>query len=225
MAQNVTDTSPVTKMSQNKLTLPPECFACGEETEWKLTSGKKETMEVKGESLQVPTSSYCCTKCHYELMTPAQLKTDTLTAIAMYQRKHGLLTAAEVKERRKALKMSQPRFCVLAKGVEEASLKRLEAGQRVQNESTDVAIRTALDTLEAQQKSFEVICFAAAKVELRSQSWGKSPALKSVGLAAGLILTATNPLTMPIRHKFESDGCLSTQHSDCMNFDMEAQSC
>ncbi|PQJ29654.1 hypothetical protein [Rubritalea profundi] len=50
MAQNVTDTSPVTKMSQNKLTLPPECFACGEETEWKLTSGKKETMEVKGES-------------------------------------------------------------------------------------------------------------------------------------------------------------------------------
>jgi hypothetical protein len=185
------DTSPATKMNQNKSILPPECFDCGELVSWKLRATGKEITQFKGDAIQHNSEYYECECCSYTMMTPSQLKADILATVRGYQLKHDLLTAGEVVARRKALGLSQQAFHDIAKGVTLSSLKRLELGQRVQDISTDVAITTGLERLEEEHKKNEMLDFAlhiSAFPNNKKSTW-ESNSNATLALAATVALS------------------------------------
>jgi len=184
------DISPVIKMNKNKSILPPECFDCGKLVDWQLRSIDNEITKFKGEDIQHDSEYYEC-ECGYTMMTPDQLKADILATVRGYQLKYGLLTAQEVITRRKALGLSQQAFHDEAKGVTLSSLKRLELGQRVQDNSTDVAITTGLEKLENERKKKEIIDFALhipSCLSNKKSTWESSPHT-TLALAATVIFS------------------------------------
>lgn len=195
-------TLPAMKTTQNNL--PTHCFDCEEPTQWELYTALDST-EVKGKTVEYPTSNYQCEHCGYEFLTTEQLKNDLLSSTEAYQHKYGLLTASEVKRRRNALGLSQQGLCDLSKGVEIASLKRLEMGQRVQNDATDLAITTALMQLEDKRRHNEERDLALHDVvanKVVSQDWSSTVVSTVVGsfghlgLAAGVILCARGTMEL-----------------------------
>ena len=75
------------------------------------------------------------------------------TAAETYQKKHGLLTANEMRHRRLALGFkTQQALSDAAPNIAIATLKRLEAGCRIQDTATDVLLRCELCALEEKQK-------------------------------------------------------------------------
>lgn len=220
------DTSPVTKMKNTKDNLPCECFACGSSKGWTLKHDV-QAMEVKDEMLDVAGEFYACNDCGYEMMTPAQLKADLLAATKAYQKKHKLLTAEEVVSRRNALGLSQDAFCAQAKGVKPASLKRLEIGQRVQDESTDVAIASALASLEKVKEQREIIEFALHSCTPSDKvcgTWseGFTAITKTLGIAASGCFSEAPVKTKPQRDRSSLSGSSIDITSDSYEYALGA---
>ena len=120
---------------------PDFCLACD------ATDGpfpvvmKPQEQHYRGETFWVPAPMHMCPHCGYEM--PAK---DYLTAVCKgtnhaFRQKHGLLTSAEIVERRKAMKKSQRQFADFV-GVSVASLKRWETGFLVQDKASDELVRT-----------------------------------------------------------------------------------
>lgn len=224
MASNTTHTSPA--MNAQKVKLPSHCFDCEKPTEWKLIEGV-DTLEIKGEPVEHACTYFSCEHCGYEMMTPAQLKADLLAATEAYQEKHKLLTAEQVVTRRKALGLTQEAFCDLAKGVKPASLKRLELGQRVQDESTDVAIATALNSLEKAKEQREMIQFALHTCTPSNKvsgvwSEGFSSVAKTVGIAASVCFSIAPAVTKPQRERLPQPDSFADMTSDSSDYALGA---
>jgi putative zinc finger/helix-turn-helix YgiT family protein len=112
------------------------CYQCGKAMEEAIinTSG-----EVKGETFAVNTLGLRCPHCHYQTLNATQMDGYRKLLADAYRKGHGLLTSAEIKQKRAALSLSQQEFAsFLNVGV--ASIKRWELGG-VQEESMDQLLR------------------------------------------------------------------------------------
>lgn len=136
------------KRPRVKSVLPTECLACGDKPGYRSIC-KARPVEFRGETLEVVFEALECAKCSHTVLSKEQLERRVRETVAVYQRKHDMLTAREVVDRRKALGYATQQSFVDAAGyVTLPTLKRIEAGQHAQDPSTDRLLRLAFDELE-----------------------------------------------------------------------------
>lgn len=112
----------------------------------------KGESQLRDECFTIEYTCMQCSECGHRLLSPEQMAAKVRATVEAYQKAYGLLTAKEMISKRKALGYrSQADFVAYAKGVSLPTLKRLEAGQRVQDESTDVLLRVAIQVLEQKK--------------------------------------------------------------------------
>jgi len=139
------------KRPRNKQALPASCLSCGS-AEGYCVHTATDPVGFRGERFVISYDCMRCPECDATMLTNEQLKARIQKTVAAYQKKHGLLTAEELIWHRNALGYSKRlAFLKAAPELAEATIKRLEAGQRVQDKSTDLAIRAVLEQLEDKQ--------------------------------------------------------------------------
>lgn len=139
------------KRPRHKQAVPAACLSCQSKEGYQAVTAT-DTVEFRKEFFDVSYERMACPACGATLLTNEQLKARIKKTVAAYQKKHGLLTAEELIRQRTGL--GYPKrltFLKAAPELAEATIKRLEAGQRVQDKSTDLAIRAVLDRLEDKQ--------------------------------------------------------------------------
>jgi putative zinc finger/helix-turn-helix YgiT family protein len=94
------------------------------------------TQLIRGEEVRYNAPKFVCSACEAAFMSPAQATEGVRLAVAAYQRKHGLLTADEIRQGRRHLDIDTAELAVRAH-IGEATVKRLEAGTTVQQASTN----------------------------------------------------------------------------------------
>ncbi len=137
--------------------LPAQCLYCDSDQgcETPIVTRKLPfrdcTLEVSFEVTQ-------CKACGETFLSEPQAEAQLKQTVAAYQKEAGLLTAKELIGRRHALGLrSQQKLVDASSGaIAIATLKRIEAGQWVQDKTTDIAIRATLETLEQQQADAEL---------------------------------------------------------------------
>lgn len=98
---------------------------------------------VKGETFAVECDAMVCSRCGFQVLTPGQSDAYAVASADGYRRRHGLLTADEIRGYRQALGMTQQEFAeYLRVGV--ASVKRWEAGL-IQDAAMDELMRCKCD--------------------------------------------------------------------------------
>lgn len=139
------------KRPRNKQAVPTACLSCQSEKGYQPVTAK-DTVEFRKEHFEISYERMACPDCGASMLTNEQLKARIKKTVAAYQKAHGLLTAEELIRLRTALGYSKRlAFLKAAPELAEATIKRLEAGQRVQDKSTDLAIRAVLAQLEDKQ--------------------------------------------------------------------------
>jgi RNase P subunit RPR2 len=145
---------------------PTQCPACDAENAFE-TKRKSGVETLRGESLHIAYERQVCKNCGFTLLTVPQMEARVRLVVEAYQKKHGLLTATETRRRRLALGCkTQQELSDAAPNIAIATLKRLEAGQRVQDVATDCLLRKELRLLEEKQKRKLVQKF------LQNPNWG-----------------------------------------------------
>jgi putative zinc finger/helix-turn-helix YgiT family protein len=124
--------------------IPDFCPSCDAVENPFRSTLRKTKQEYRGEILEVETPALKCKECEFHLLAPGHLDAIRITTANAYRRKHGLLTAGEIIQRRKAMGMSQRRFAQYLE-VGEASVKRWESGLLVQDKASDLRVRAQTD--------------------------------------------------------------------------------
>jgi hypothetical protein len=136
---------------------PVACLACEASTGYRAVRVTKE-VELKGDTLPVSYDCQECTNCGHRILSDVQMEARVRATVAFYQTRHGLLTAQEISSRRKALGYAtQQALTDACPAIAIATLKRVEAGQHVQDPATDFTLRQALEKLESTHQQAEVI--------------------------------------------------------------------
>ncbi|WPJ97048.1 hypothetical protein SH580_04930 [Coraliomargarita algicola] len=131
-----------------KQVLPSQCLSCDSEIGYTPRETTQD-IEFRGELFPITYTHLACPECGEAILSDEQIVAQLKSLVAAYQQKHGLLTAEEMIQRRQALGFkSQRQLLDAAPEIKPATLKRLEAGQRVQDASTDLAFRSVLQHLE-----------------------------------------------------------------------------
>ncbi|MCX6880171.1 MAG: helix-turn-helix domain-containing protein [Verrucomicrobia bacterium] len=124
--------------------IPDFCPAC-DATDKPFASIQRETeQDFRSATFRVISPVLCCRHCGFDLLGPGHLDALRLATHDAYRRQHGLLTAAEISARRKAMGISQKRFAAYL-GVGSASIERWESGILVQDKASDLLIRERTD--------------------------------------------------------------------------------
>jgi hypothetical protein len=161
------------KRPSNKQVLPASCLNCGSEQGYQAQTATN-TVEFRGEGFVISYERMLCPDCGASMLTNEQLKARIKKTVAAYQKSHGLLTAEDLIRQRTALGYSKRlAFLKAAPELAEATIKRLEAGQRVQDKSTDLAIRAVLQKLEHQQM-LDLLKEPMPEAELASMAQAKT---------------------------------------------------
>lgn len=163
---------------------PTACLSCHSEAGYRTVPVTKE-VELKGESIPVTYECQECGACGHRLLSPAQMEQRVRGAVAGYQTTHGLLTASQVSARRKALGYAtQQALADAAPAISIATLKRVEAGQHVQDPGTDAILRMALQKLEREKKQHDLCEFLRADLPVANEVATTTRGGKSSRLAA-----------------------------------------
>jgi putative zinc finger/helix-turn-helix YgiT family protein len=118
-----------------------KCFECDSGT---LTPARVTlTGERNGEEFAVTVEGFVCTSCGHKTINNSQSAKFTRAVSDAYKAAHGLLTGAELRDRRRLLAMSQQDFAEYL-GVGLASVKRWESGQ-IQDRAMDKLMRLKTD--------------------------------------------------------------------------------
>jgi len=142
----------------------------------------RSTQLIRDEEIECDVKKWVCAGCSAAFMSPKQATDAAKRAIAIYQMKHGLLTAEEIREGRKKKELSVEELADEADlGV--ATIKRLEAGSTVQRPSTNTLLLTVFneehETLPDYQitldsKNFAAACSAIFSKWAEQESWNPS---------------------------------------------------
>lgn len=130
-------------MGKNRLKCP-ECHQGTLETRVTDLQGK-----VRGENITIASDALVCPTCGFKTIPRAKMGEFALRVADGYRENHGLLTSAQIKDRRADLGMTQQQFANYI-GVGVASVKRWELGQ-IQDEAmnTLILLKTDLQAAEA----------------------------------------------------------------------------
>jgi hypothetical protein len=141
--------------------LPAQCLYCDSDKGFETPVVTRE-LPFRDCMLEVSFEVTQCKACGESFLSEAQAQAQLKHTVAAFQQEAGLLTAGELIARRHALGLrSQQKLVDASSGaIAIATLKRIEAGQWVQDKTTDIAIRATLKALEHQQAeaAFQQIC-------------------------------------------------------------------
>lgn len=126
-----------------------KCFECGKGRFRPRVT--EVTSTFRRESISVKARLEVCSHCGFELVRREDMGGFSLLVVDEYRRKHGLLTSAEIRERRERLRMSQEAFARYL-GVGVASVKRWELGL-VQDKAMNELMVLKTDPLKAAQNA------------------------------------------------------------------------
>jgi putative zinc finger/helix-turn-helix YgiT family protein len=105
----------------------------------------KLTLPVNGEEIAVPAALHLrCPKCHEVVLRYEDARRLSEDAIAIYRRKHGLLSARGMRAIRERFKLTQAEFGTLLR-LGANTLSRWESGRNVQTEAMDTLLRLIRD--------------------------------------------------------------------------------
>ena len=102
-------------------------------------------LPVNGEDVLVPSALHLrCPACGETVLRFEDARRLSTDAIAIYRRKHGLLSADEIRAIRKSFGLTQRELARLLR-LGSNTLSRWEAGRNVQTEAMDVLLRLIRD--------------------------------------------------------------------------------
>lgn len=102
-------------------------------------------LPVNGEEIAVPSAAHLrCPKCHEVVLRYQDARRLSEDAVAIYRRKHGLLSADEIRALRERFKLTQAEFARLLR-LGANTLSRWEAGRNAQTEAMDTLLRLIRD--------------------------------------------------------------------------------
>jgi putative zinc finger/helix-turn-helix YgiT family protein len=105
----------------------------------------KLRLPVNGEEITVPSAAHLtCPKCHEVVLRSRDARRLSEDAIAIYRRKHGLLSADQIRAIRERFELTQAQFARLLR-LGANTLSRWEAGRNVQTEAMDMLLRLIRD--------------------------------------------------------------------------------
>jgi hypothetical protein len=141
--------------------LPAQCLYCDSDKGFETLMLTRK-LPFRDCVLEVSFEVTQCKACGETFLSEAQAEAQLKHTVVAFQQEAGLLTAKELIARRHALGLrSQQKLVDASSGaIAIATLKRIEAGQWVQDKTTDIAIRATLETLEQRQTeaAFQQIC-------------------------------------------------------------------
>ncbi len=118
------------------------CPACGTAM---IEKRGKLRLPVNGEDIAVPSAVHLsCPKCHEVVLRFEDSRRLGADAIAIYRRKHGLLSADEIRGVRERFNLTQADFARLLR-LGANTLSRWESGRNVQTEAMDTLLRMIRD--------------------------------------------------------------------------------
>lgn len=127
---------------------PENCVGC-EQTGTIRVVASPSTQLIQGEEIHYETKKWQCSACGAEWMSPAQATAGVVTAVSIFQIKHGMLTAAESRAHREALDWTQEDLAEKS-GVGIATIKRLESGVHILGKLHNDTIAKAFLHLEEE---------------------------------------------------------------------------
>jgi putative zinc finger/helix-turn-helix YgiT family protein len=102
-------------------------------------------LPVNGEDITVSSAAHLkCPKCHEVVLRPQDARRLSEDAIAIYRRKHGLLSADQIRAIRERFELTQAEFARLLR-LGANTLSRWEASRNVQTEAMDTLLRLIRD--------------------------------------------------------------------------------
>jgi len=105
----------------------------------------KLRLPVNGEEVAVPSAVHLsCPKCHEVVLRYQDARRLSEDAIAIYRRKHGLLSADQIRGIRERFGLTQADFARLLR-LGANTLSRWESGRNVQTEAMDTLLRLIRD--------------------------------------------------------------------------------
>jgi putative zinc finger/helix-turn-helix YgiT family protein len=118
------------------------CPACGTGMEEKRG---RLRLPVNGEEISVPSAAHLrCPRCGEVVLRFEDARRLSADAIAIYRRKHGLLSAEDIRAVRKRFGLTQRDLARLLR-LGSNTISRWEAGRNVQTEAMDVLLRLLRD--------------------------------------------------------------------------------
>lgn len=133
--------------------LPEACLACGSAGGY-ATRTVITRVDFRGQRITLRHEALRCPQCGHGLLSDAQVDARQRLLIEAYQTRMNLLTAGDLRARRKALGFATQRALAEATGgrIAIATLKRVESGRHVQDHRTDEDMRRELAELEDAQR-------------------------------------------------------------------------
>lgn len=102
-------------------------------------------LPVNGESIIVPSAAHLrCPKCSEVVLRYIDSRQLSENAIAAYRKKHGLLSADEIRALRERLSLTQNELAKLLR-LGSNTISRWESGRNVQTEAMDLLLRLVRD--------------------------------------------------------------------------------
>lgn len=145
---------------------------------------------IQGEEIHCKTEKWHCTACGAEWMSPAQATASVLAVVETYQRKHDMLSGADVRSKRAVLDWTQEDLATQS-GVGIATIKRLESGVHVLSKLPNVTIFNTLENarpeaLPVYQVSVECLdlgdsCYSPPTSWENEISWNEEEPWKDKG--------------------------------------------
>lgn len=118
------------------------CPACGT---LMLEKRGRLRLPVNGGEITVPSAAHLkCPKCHEVVLRSQDARRLSEDAIAIYRRKHGLLSADQIRAIRERFDLTQAEFARLVR-LGANTLSRWESGRNVQTEAMDTLLRLIRD--------------------------------------------------------------------------------
>jgi HTH-type transcriptional regulator / antitoxin MqsA len=139
-----TDKRSASKPPHRKTVVLPDdaCPRCG--TTMKEARGSLRT-PVSGDDLAVPNvPHFKCAKCGEQVLTYTQARRFEEDAVALYRKKHGLLSGDEIRAIRERSRLTQLELARLLR-LGPNTISRWEAGRNVQSAALDVLLRLLRD--------------------------------------------------------------------------------
>jgi putative zinc finger/helix-turn-helix YgiT family protein len=105
----------------------------------------KLRLPVNGEEIGVPVAAHLkCPRCHERVLRARDARRLSEDAIGIYRRRHGLLSADQIRAIREQFDLTQAQFARLLR-LGANTLSRWESGRNVQTEAMDTLVRLIRD--------------------------------------------------------------------------------
>lgn len=121
--------------------LPDACFACG--TTMREARGRL-SLPINGEKVLAPATYLLCPRCGEIVLRAHEARRLDEDAIAIYRKRHGLLSADEMRAIRDRLGFNQAALARLL-GLGANTISRWESGRNVQSVAMDILLRLVRD--------------------------------------------------------------------------------